>query len=90
VVKQRLGGGTSELRTTKRELVLDYPFRPKEVVQFFRDYFGPTQTTFSRLDVNGQQEYAAAMERLWNERNESPGGGTRVRAEYLEVIARRA
>jgi len=90
VVKQRLGGGTSEVRTTKRELLLDYPFRPKDVVQFFRDYFGPTQMTFSRLDINGQQEYAAAMEKLWNERNESPGGGTRVRAEYLEVIARRA
>jgi SAM-dependent methyltransferase len=90
VVKQRLGGGTSEVRTTKRELILDYPFSSKELVQFFRDYFGPTQMTFARLDAKGQQEYAAAGAKLWDEHNESSGQGTRVRAEYLEVIATRA
>jgi len=88
-VRQRLGGGASEVRTTRRHLILDYPFSSKKLVQFFRDYFGPTQMTFSRLDTNGQQEYAAAGERLWDEHNESTGPGTRVRAEYLEVVATR-
>ena len=46
--------------------------------------------TFTRLDAKGQQDYAAAMEKLWDQHNEIAGGGTRVRAEYLEVIATRA
>jgi ubiquinone/menaquinone biosynthesis C-methylase UbiE len=90
VVRQRLSGGTSEIRTMRREMTLDFPFSSKELVQFFRDYFGPTQMTFTRLDGKGQQEYAAAMEKLWDEHNERPGQGTLVRAEYLEVIATRA
>jgi SAM-dependent methyltransferase len=90
VVQQRLGDGTSQVRTTRRELFLDYPFSSQEMVQFFRDYFGPTQMTFARLDAQGQQEYAAAGAKLWDEHNESAGEGTRVRAEYLEVVATRA
>jgi ubiquinone/menaquinone biosynthesis C-methylase UbiE len=89
-VKQRLGHGTSNVRTTRQPLVMNYPFSSKELVQFFRNYFGPTQMTFAKLDEKGQQEYSAALENLWNEYNEGAGQGTRVRAEYLEVIATRA
>lgn len=90
VVKQRLSHGTSELRTTRQNFILEFPFSSKELVQFFRSYFGPTQMTFARLDEKGQQEYAAAMERLWDEHNKSTGPGTRVLGEYLEVVATRA
>ena len=69
---------------------MDFPFSSKELVEFFRNYFGPTQMTFAKLDANGQQEYAAAMEKLWDEHNETTGNGTRVHGEYLEVIATRA
>jgi len=87
VVKQRLGAGTSNVRTTRQHLAMEYPFSSKELVQFFRNYFGPTQMTFARLDDNGRREYSAAMEKLWYEHNEGAGRGTRVRPEYLEVIA---
>jgi hypothetical protein len=66
---------------------MEYPFSSKELVQFFRNYFGPTQMTFAKLDEKGRQEYSAAMEKLWDEHNEGAGPGTRVRPEYLEVIA---
>lgn len=89
VVKQRLSQGTSSVRTTRRALNMEYPFSSKELVQFFRDYFGPTQMTFSRLDAKGQREYAAALESLWDENNLSAGPGTQVRTEYLEVVATR-
>lgn len=89
-VKQRLASGTSQIRTTLRKIDLEFPFAPKEVVQFFRDYFGPVHMTFSRLDPQQQAEYAADLERVWREHNEAIGNRTLVRAEYLEVLATRA
>jgi len=87
VVKQRLASGTSEVRTTRQPMLLDFPFPPRDVVQFFREYFGPTRVGFSKLDPERQAEYAAELERLWNEHNEASGNRTLVRGEYLEVIA---
>ena len=89
-VKQRLASGAPQIRTTLRKIDLEFPFAPKEVVQFFRNYFGPTNMTFSRLDPRQQTEYAAELEKLWHEHNEAAGDRTLVRAEYLEVIATRA
>jgi hypothetical protein len=69
---------------------MEFPFPPREVVQLFRDYFGPTQVAFSRLNPTQQQAYAADLENMWSERNESGSGTTLIRNEYLEVIATRA
>jgi ubiquinone/menaquinone biosynthesis C-methylase UbiE len=90
VVRQRLGEYASEIRTTQRTADFDYPFPPREVVQFFRQYFGPTQVAFSRLSADAQAAYMSELESLWREYNEGSDGNTVVRAEYLEVIATRA
>lgn len=90
VVRQRLGASMSKIETTPRMLQIEYPFPPREVVQFFRDFFGPTKIAFSRLDSAGQAEYAQATENLWREHNEASGDRTVIRGEYLEVIATRA
>lgn len=89
-VKERLAGGTSGIRTTRQSFTMDFPFAPGEVVQFFRQYFGPTNVTFARLDPPRQTEYAVELEKLWRENNEATGDRTVVRTEYLEVIAARA
>jgi hypothetical protein len=60
------------------------------VVQFFRQYFGPTQVAFARLSSDAQLAYTAELEALWCEHNEATDGHTSVRVEYLEVIATRA
>jgi SAM-dependent methyltransferase len=90
VVRQRLGGYASEIRATRRTVDLDYPFSPREVVQFFRQYFGPTQVAFSRLSADAQAAYQADLEQLWSEHNRATDGHTAVRGEFLEVIATRA
>ena len=90
VVRQRLASGASKVSLTRQKAVFDYPFGPKEVVEFFRQYFGPTQATFSRLDKQGQSELAARLESLWAEHNTSTYGRTRIEAEYLDVRAIRA
>jgi ubiquinone/menaquinone biosynthesis C-methylase UbiE len=90
VVRQRFANGTSKLRLTRHKAVFDYPFSPKEVVGFFRQYFGPTQATFSRLDQKSQTELASRLESLWTEHNTASDGHTRIEAEYLDVRAIRA
>jgi ubiquinone/menaquinone biosynthesis C-methylase UbiE len=90
VVCQRFANGTSKLSLTRHKAVFEFPFSPKEVVGFFRQYFGPTQAAFSRLDRHGQSELAFRLESLWAEHNTASDGGTRIEAEYLDVRATRA
>jgi hypothetical protein len=90
VVRQRFGDSVSELNTRRQIARLQYPFGPQKVVEFFREYFGPTKVAFSRLDAEGQRQLAAELESLFREHNQDADGGTAVDAEYLEVRAIRA
>lgn len=90
IVLQRLGAGTKHLNCSRQHVRFSYPFTPKEVVEFFRRYFGPTQMAFSRLDEIGQKALAAQLESLWAEHNLAKDGTTSVKGEYLEVRAIRA
>lgn len=89
IVRERLGTFVRNTGTVRRAITFDYPFPPQQVVQFFRDYFGPTQITFSKLDKAGQSALAADLEKLWSEHNNGENGRTLITAEYLEVIATR-
>lgn len=89
-VRNRFSKGVSKLTMARQTVTFEYPFSPKEVVNFFRQYFGPTQATFARLDEAGQNSLASQLEQLWIEHNEATNGGTKVKAEYLDVRAIRA
>jgi ubiquinone/menaquinone biosynthesis C-methylase UbiE len=89
-VRQRFGSGASEIRCTRVLFEFRFPFPPKDVVELFRKYFGPTQVNFSKLDTQGQAALAADLERLWTEHNLAQDGTTLVPGEYLEVHARKA
>jgi ubiquinone/menaquinone biosynthesis C-methylase UbiE len=89
-VRQRFSSGVSSLSTTRQRFWFHYPFSPRETVDFFRQYFGPTQLAFSRLDQAGQSTLSAQMESLWAEHNTADDGTTRVETEYLDVKALRA
>ena len=86
VVAERLGGKT-RLEMTRRHLLFDYPFPPSEAVAFFRKYFGPTKTTFARLDEAGQVALAADLTAHWTRNNQGDANHTVIKAEYLEVHA---
>ena len=90
IVRQRLGSSTKQIDCVKQHARFIFPFPPKDVVQLFRNYFGPTQMAFSRLDEAGQAALAAQLEGLYNEHNLSKRGATEVEGEYLEVRAVRA
>jgi len=90
VVAARFSKVGWKVKTTRRNLEFKYPYAAAEVVKLFREYFGPTKVAFSRLDAAGQQGLAADLEKLWAEHNEGSANETHVKAEYLEVIARKA
>lgn len=89
-VRRRFSSGVKSLSLTRQKFWFHYSFSPPKTVEFFRQYFGPTQVAFSRLDEAGQTALAAQLEALWGEHNTATDGTTRVEAEYLEVRAIRA
>jgi SAM-dependent methyltransferase len=86
-VRQRLQEGIAELHLTRRPIIFHYPFSPAEVVEYFRQFFGPTKTAFDALDDKSQAALRNDLEQLWTEHNRADDGTTEVESEYLEVIA---
>lgn len=89
VARLRLGAHGVQIETRRRTILFDYPFPPGDVVQFFRDYYGPTKVAFSRLDDASQIAYRDDLEKLWSERNQAGDGKTQAQSEYLEVMGTR-
>lgn len=90
VVRQRLGHNASKLTMNRRMHIFTYPFPPAEVVEFFRQYYGPTNRAFASLDENTARRLREELEALWGWHNRGGAEFTVVPAEYLEVIAVRA
>ena len=90
VVRERLGYGTSDLKMTRRYYDFTYPFPPAEVVEFFRQYYGPTNRAFASLDETDARQLRSELEGLWSAHNRAGNELTLVQAEYLEVVATRA
>ncbi len=91
VVRDRLAAGTDYLRLTRRIARLRFPFNPAGTVEFFRQYYGPTQRAFVSLAPEAQAALRADLEDLQSRHNVSARADeTENLAEYLEVQARRA
>lgn len=90
VVRERFAKLGWKVEAKPVNVEFKYPFGAAEVVKLFREYFGPTKVAFSRLDAVGQAGLAADLEKLWADHNEGGPNEIHVRAEYLEVRARKA
>jgi ubiquinone/menaquinone biosynthesis C-methylase UbiE len=90
VVRERLGHGVSDLKMTRRHYSFTYPFPPADVVEFFRQYYGPTNRAFASLDETASRQLRKELVELWSAHNRGGEELTVVEAEYLEVIAVRA
>jgi ubiquinone/menaquinone biosynthesis C-methylase UbiE len=89
-VRERFAEGISDLTMTRQPIEFTYPFGPAEVVEHFRQYFGPTQKAFESLDEAGQAALRNDLEGLWTASNRAEDGTTRTGSEYLEVKAVKA
>lgn len=89
-VRSRLAHGFGELRLTRRMASMRYPFPPAETVEFFREYYGPTQRAFASLDTPAQAALRRDLVELQTTHNIAGiPGTTEAAAEYLEVVATR-
>jgi SAM-dependent methyltransferase len=86
-VRARLREGIAEINLTRRPITFRYPFSPAEVVEYFRQFFGPTKIAFTALDEQRQAALRQDLEQLWTEHNSAGDGTTEVESEYLEVVA---
>jgi 2-polyprenyl-3-methyl-5-hydroxy-6-metoxy-1,4-benzoquinol methylase len=88
IVRSRLASGFGDVRLTRRVALMRYPFPPAETVEFFRQYYGPTQKAFASLDPSGQAALRRDLVDLQAASNIAlTPNTTEVAAEYLEVIA---
>jgi SAM-dependent methyltransferase len=91
VVRERFGAGVSEMRLTRVAYRFDYPFAPADVVEFFRQNYGPTTRAFATLGEADRAALRAGLVELWTSHNRtSESARTVVDAEYLEVVGVRA
>lgn len=90
-LRQRLeGNGFGDLQMEIVPIDFDLPTDPAGAVEFFRLYFGPTQTTFARLDPAGQEALREDLVALWSKANRSgEQGRTVIPNQYAKVTARR-
>ncbi|MEZ4668565.1 MAG: class I SAM-dependent methyltransferase [Anaerolineae bacterium] len=86
-VRDRLGDYVSDLTITSRMYPFEYPFGPSEVVEFFRQYYGPTNRAFGSLDADGQAALHRDLEELWTRHNQATDGTVHVEGEYIDVQA---
>jgi SAM-dependent methyltransferase len=90
-VRSRLAQGFTNVRLTRRIALMGYPFSPAETVEFFREYYGPTQKAFAALDSAAQDALRSDLVELQTANNFAKSAGTtEVAAEYLEVVATRS
>jgi len=78
----------AEVRVARRIALMRYPFPPAETVEFFRQYYGPTQKAFAALDPAAEDALRRDLVELQTDHNTAgTPGTTEVAAEYLEVVA---
>ena len=88
--RQRFGAGVNDLRITRYLYPFEYPFAPAKVVDFFIEYYGPTNRAYASLTDEGRRALHDDLTALWTRNNVGTEGTTRVQAEYIEVIGNRA
>ena len=87
--RTRFGAAVVDLKVTTYFYPFVYPFAPSRVVDFFFDYYGPTNRAYASL-TDTREALHAALTALWERNNLATDGTTHVEAEYIEVVATRA
>jgi ubiquinone/menaquinone biosynthesis C-methylase UbiE len=88
-VRELFGDGVSAIRIERR--ISRQPFRsPDHYIEFFRTYFGPTQTAYERVGPEGEEALTSDLRSFLERVNTAADRAMVLEAEYLQVIATRA
>ena len=66
-----------------------YPFGTRELVEYFRQHFGPVKRAFDTIDEQQQRSLRAELEDIYQAHNTATDGTTAIRGEYLNISAKR-
>jgi SAM-dependent methyltransferase len=83
--RRRLGAAVADLKITRYLYPFVYPFAPAKVVDFFFDYYGPTNRAYASLGGVTREALHAELTELWTRNNIATDGTTHVKSEYIEV-----
>jgi SAM-dependent methyltransferase len=85
-VRDLFGDGVSDIRFERR--LSRQPFRSADhYIEFFRTYFGPTQTAYERVGPEGEQALTDDLRSFLEGANTAGERAMVLEAEYLQVIA---
>jgi ubiquinone/menaquinone biosynthesis C-methylase UbiE len=85
-VRELFGDAVAEIRFER--LISRQPFRSADhYIDFFRTYFGPTQTAYERVGPEGEQALTEDLRSLLNGANRAGERAMVLEAEYLQLIA---
>lgn len=85
-VRELLGDGVSEISFERR--ISRQPFRSADhYIEFFRTYFGPTQTAYERVGPEGEEALTDDLRAFLEAANTAGDRAMVLEAEYLQVIA---
>ncbi|MDQ2987295.1 MAG: class I SAM-dependent methyltransferase [Armatimonadota bacterium] len=90
IVRERFGDGVSDLRMTTYYYPMILSIPPREVTDFFIDYYGPTNRAFASLDEENKSAFKDEFTAVWERNNQATDGTTNVPAEYIEVVGTKA
>jgi ubiquinone/menaquinone biosynthesis C-methylase UbiE len=87
-VRELFGDDVSEIRFERR--ISRQPFRSADhYIEFFRTYFGPTQTAYERVGAEGEQALTDDLRSFLEGANTAGDRAMVLEAEYLQAIARK-
>jgi SAM-dependent methyltransferase len=88
-LRELFGDGIADLRVERR--VSRQPFRSADhYIEFFRSYFGPTQTAYERVGPDGEQALTDDLRGFLEGANKGGERALVLEADYLQVVATRA
>ena len=88
-LRELFGDGISDLQVERR--LSRQPFRSADhYIEYFREYFGPTQAAYERVGPEGEQALTDDLRAFLEEANTAGDRALVLKAEYLQVIATRA
>lgn len=88
IVEERLQEGFSDFRLVRKYYPRwRYPFGTVQLVEFFRQHFGPVKKAFDLLDEPRQKSLRAELENIFSDFNIATDGTTELRGQYLDVTA---
>ena len=87
-VEERLQDGFKDFKLERKYYPRwRYPFEAEQLVEYFRQHFGPVKKAFDLQDEYGQKSLRTELEKIFSDYNIATDGTTELKGEYLDVSA---